>query len=96
LAHYGGGLHIVPTAEIDDELIDVVVVRASSRWSHIAALRSVYSGAHLSRPDVEVRRAPTVELCADWAVPVHGDGEFVADPPATVTIRGAALQVLVD
>jgi diacylglycerol kinase (ATP) len=92
---YGGGMHIVPTAEVDDELIDVLVVRASSRLSLIAALRSVYSGTHIDRSDVEVRRAREVELTADRSVPVHGDGELVGSPPVTVEIRGSALPVLV-
>jgi diacylglycerol kinase (ATP) len=92
---YGSGMHIVPTAEIDDELVDVLVVRASSRWRLIASLRQVYTGTHLARPDVEVRRARKVEVEADRPVPVYADGELVGDPPVTVTVRRAALRVLV-
>jgi YegS/Rv2252/BmrU family lipid kinase len=92
---YGSGMHIVPTARIDDELVDVLVVRASSRWRLIASLRHVYAGTHLGRPDVEVRRARKVELEADRPLPVYADGELVGDAPVTVAVRGGALRVLV-
>lgn len=93
--YYGGGMHIVPTAVVDDELVDVLVVRASSRWALIAALRQVYSGRHLGRCDVEVRRARKVELAADRALPVCADGEPVGAPPVTVEVHAAVLPVLV-
>ena len=92
---YGSGMHIVPTARIDDQLLDVLVVKASSRWRLIASLRQVYAGTHLGRPDVEVRRAREVVLEVDCPVPVYADGEPVGDPPVIVAVRGAALRVLV-
>jgi YegS/Rv2252/BmrU family lipid kinase len=92
---YGSGIHIVPTARIDDHMLDVLVVRASSRWCLIASLGQVYAGTHLGRPDVEVRRAREVEVGADRPVPVYADGEPVGNPPVSVAVRGAALRVLV-
>jgi diacylglycerol kinase (ATP) len=92
---YGAGMHIVPTAELDDGLVDVLVVRASSRWALLTALRSVYSGEHIERSDVEVRRARQVEVTADRPVPMCGDGELLGYPPMTVEVRAAALSVLV-
>ncbi|WP_214408067.1 diacylglycerol/lipid kinase family protein [Pseudonocardia lacus] len=93
--YYGAGMHIVPTAEVDDGLLDVLVIPDSSRWTLIAAMREVYAGTHLRRPDVEVRRGREVELSIDRPVPVHADGEPYADAPLRVSVRPAALQVLV-
>jgi diacylglycerol kinase family enzyme len=92
--YYGAGMHIVPTAAVDDGLLDVLVIPDSSRWTLIASMREVYSGAHLRRPEVEVRRGRTVELAVDRPVPVYADGEPFADAPLRVTVRAAALRVL--
>lgn len=92
---YGAGMHIVPSAEVDDGLLDVLMIRDSSRWTLLAALRQVYDGSHVGRGDVEVRRARTVALSADRPLPVHADGEPLASGSVTVTVRPSALRVLV-
>ncbi|MBN9110521.1 MAG: YegS/Rv2252/BmrU family lipid kinase [Pseudonocardia sp.] len=92
---YGAGMHIVPSAEVDDGLLDVLMIRDSSRWALLAALRQVYDGSHVGRGDVEIRRARTVTLTADRPLPVHADGEPLASGSATVTVRPSALRVLV-
>jgi diacylglycerol kinase family enzyme len=91
-------MHIVPTAVVDDGELDVLLIRDSSRWALVAALREVYAGTHLRRPDVEVRRARTVELAVDRPVPVHADGEPLpgtSGSPVTVRVRPSVLRVLV-
>ncbi|MCO1653696.1 diacylglycerol/lipid kinase family protein [Pseudonocardia humida] len=92
---YGAGMHIVPTAEVDDGLLDVLVIPDSSRWTLIASMREVYSGTHLRRPDVRVRRGREVELSIDRPLPVYADGEPFADAPLRVRVRPGALRVLV-
>jgi YegS/Rv2252/BmrU family lipid kinase len=92
---YGAGMHIVPSAEVDDGLLDVLMIRDSSRWTLLAALRQVYDGSHVGRADVEVRRARAVAVTADRPLPVHADGEPLASGSVTVTVRPAALRVLV-
>ncbi|HZG92012.1 MAG TPA: diacylglycerol kinase family protein [Pseudonocardia sp.] len=97
---YGAGMHIVPTAEVDDGRLDVLVIgsstgRVPSRWRLVAAMREVYTGTHLRRPEVEVRRGEVVELAMDRAVPVYADGEPFVEAPLRVSVRAAALRVLV-
>jgi len=93
--YYGAGMHIVPTAAVDDGALDVLLIRDVSRLRLIAAMREVYSGSHLQRPEVEVRRGEVVTLAADRPVAVYGDGEPLAELPVTVRIRPRALRVLV-
>ena len=98
--YYGAGMHIVPSAAVDDGELDVLVVgrardgRVPSRWNLIASLREVYAGTHLQRDDVEVRRAKVVELDLDRPVPVYADGEPFLPAPLRVSVRPAALRVL--
>jgi diacylglycerol kinase (ATP) len=91
---YGAGMHIVPTADVADGLLDVLVIPDSSRWTLIASMREVYTGAHLRRPDVQVRRGRVVEIHTDRPVPVYADGEPFAPAPLRVAVRAAALRVL--
>jgi YegS/Rv2252/BmrU family lipid kinase len=92
---YGAGMHIVPTARVDDGLLDVLVIPDSSRWTLIASMREVYTGAHLRRPEVQVRRGSVVELTVERPVPVYADGEPFDGAPLRVAVRPAALRVLV-
>jgi YegS/Rv2252/BmrU family lipid kinase len=92
---YGAGMHIVPTARVDDGLLDVLVIPDSSRWTLIASMREVYTGAHLRRPEVQVRRGSVVELTVERPVPVYADGEPFDGTPLRVAVRPAALRVLV-
>lgn len=92
---YGAGMHIVPTAAVDDGELDVLLIRDGSRWGLISSMREVYAGTHLARPDIEVRRGRTVELAVDRPVPVYADGEPLSDPPVSVSVRPGALRVLV-
>lgn len=97
--YYGSGMHIVPTAEVDDGLLDVLLIGDTSRWGLLGAMRDVYSGTHVRRPGIEVRQAREVELVIDRPVPVYGDGEPMPAPPdgqpIRVSVRPAALRVLV-
>jgi YegS/Rv2252/BmrU family lipid kinase len=97
--YYGAGMHIVPSAEVDDGRLDVLVIGGAdghipSRWSLVASMREVYAGTHLRRPDVTVRRAQVVDLAMDRPVPVYADGEPCGDAPLRVSVRPAALRVL--
>jgi diacylglycerol kinase family enzyme len=96
---YGGGMHIVPGAEVDDGRLDVLVIGSStgpvpSRWTLVASMREVYTGTHLQRPEVQVRRGEVVDLAMDRPVPVYADGEPFVEAPLRVSVRPAALRVL--
>lgn len=90
---YGSGMHIAPEARVDDGLLDVVVVGATSRWRLLASFRRVYDGSHVSLPDVVVLRGREVVVAADGPV-AYGDGERLGPLPVTATVRPAALRVL--
>ncbi len=98
--YYGKGMHVAPDAEIDDGLLDIVVVGAASRLALMRALPTIYDGRHVDRDEVTVLRGTRVELTADPAAAVGGDGEQLgslptADAvPAVVEVLPAALTVI--
>ena len=91
---YGGGMRLAPGASMTDGLLDVVTIAALSRTGFLRALPSVFRGAHVHRPQVTVRPARTVELDADRPFRVFADGDPAGTLPATVTVRPAAVRVL--
>jgi diacylglycerol kinase (ATP) len=91
---YGGGLHIAPDARIDDGLLDVVIVADCPRRVMAAALREVYSGTHVRRPEVTVLRGSEVRVAAEPAILAFGDGDSIGVLPLTARIRPQALSVL--
>ncbi|TNC40987.1 diacylglycerol/lipid kinase family protein [Mumia zhuanghuii] len=94
---YGHGLKIVPSAEVDDGLIDVMVVSTDGLGRrHMAAyMNEAKSGRHVERAAVEVLRTTSLTLSADAPVPLCMDGDEIGTLPVTVRLRASALRVVV-
>lgn len=93
--NYGGGMRIAPQALLDDGLLDLVRIRGAGRLRLLRCLHRVYSGAHVSMPEVEHFRAAEVRIEADPPLPVYADGEPIAHTPITVSIAPRALRVII-
>ena len=91
---YGGGMHLAPAASLEDGLLDVVATSATGRLVFLRALPKVFRGTHVQEPSVSVRTATTVSLAADRPFRVFADGDPVGALPCTVSVRPAAVQVL--
>lgn len=91
---YGGGMRLAPQARLDDGLLDVVTIGATSRRTFLAALPQVFRGTHVHRPQIAVRPARTVHLAADRPFRVFADGDPVGSLPCTVSVRPAAVRML--
>lgn len=100
--YYGQGMHIAPSARVDDGLLDVVVVEAASRLELIRRFPRIYGGSHVELPEVTVLTGRRVEIAADAraSVPVGADGEALGSlpglggPAAVVELRPGALRVV--
>lgn len=91
---FGHGLKVAPNARMDDGLLDVLVVRDVSRWTVLAALKSVYAGKHLTNPAIRYTQARTVHVYAPGGVGLEMDGEPAHGERMTFSLRPGALQVL--
>lgn len=91
---FGHGLKIAPNARMDDGLLDVLVVRDVSRWTVLAALKSVYSGTHLTNPAIQMAQARKVQVYAPGGVGLESDGEAAHGEHITFSLAPGALQVL--
>jgi YegS/Rv2252/BmrU family lipid kinase len=91
---YGHGLQIVPSAKLDDGLLDVLIVADAPRRAVVSFMREAEHGAHINRAEVSMSTAREVTLSADRPLPVCGDGDELAHRPVTVRLRPGALQIL--
>ena len=93
-ASYGGGMPVAAGAAPDDGQLDVVQVTPLGRLHLLRLFPLLLQGRHLDRPEVTHRRAVRVRISAPDLV-VYADGERVGEDECTITVRPAALRVLV-
>lgn len=91
-AFLGGGMRIVPHADLADGRLDVFIVHPISRLRLLAVFPKVFAGTHVDHPAVEFLTAATVRLEAEDAV-AYADGERLGALPVDVEIVPGALLV---
>jgi diacylglycerol kinase (ATP) len=91
---FGGGMMMAPDAALTDGLFDVVVIKQNPPIT-ILDMRLLYSGAHLSHPNVSVMRGKRIEAKPLSNAPVYLDveGEAPGSLPASFEIVPAALRL---
>lgn len=92
---YGHGLDIVPSAELHDGQLDVMTIADGPRHKIVKFMSQAKTGAHVHSDDVTVTRTTQITVSADRAVPVYADGDHLGPLPMIVTIKAAALEVVV-
>src|SRR5688572_10983624 len=93
---FGGGMKICPEALLDNQQLDLVTVGDLGRFEVLMKLHRIFSGTHLSIPEVQSTRVRTVEVWpADPAaeIPVEVDGETPGRLPAKFEIVPGVLKV---
>lgn len=93
-ASYGGGMRIAPRAKMDDGLLDVCIIGSVARCRLLRLVPTVYTGRHLSLPEVEYLHAARVRVETEYPLEVYADGEFVCRTPIDVAVESAALKVV--
>lgn len=91
---FGGGMHLVPDASVDDGLLDVLMIRDQSKVAYLRGLPRVFKGTHLQDPAVTLLRGREITFSADRAFTAYADGDPVAALPLTVRVLPGALRVV--
>ena len=91
---YGGGMKLAPSASVSDGLLDVVWVSATSKLRFLQSLPKLFKGTHIDEPAFSLRTASSVTVEADRPFRVFADGDPIATLPCEITLRPAAVQVL--
>src|SRR5688572_2050614 len=91
---YGGGMFIVPHAELDDGRLDVLLAGDKPKLRFITDLGKVFRGTHVNDPAARFMRGEVVEVESDRPFTVYADGDPIAELPARVTISRRSLRVM--
>jgi len=91
---FGGGMRIVPHADLSDGMLDVFIVHPLSRAGLVAVFPKVFAGEHTDHPAVEFVRARRVVIDADDIV-AYADGERIGALPIEVEVVPGAVSVFV-
>ncbi len=92
---YGDGIKIAPHARLDDGKLDICVVGSMAKARLLRLFPSVYSGSHLSIPEVKYFQTDRLRLETKQPMDVYADGEYVCRTPVEVSLKRAALRVIV-
>jgi len=92
---YGGGMFMLPEAELDDGLLDVMLSKRASKLRFLRELPKVFKGAHLDSHYVEFLRGAVVEVASDRPFVIYADGDPIGATPATVRVESRCLRVVV-
>ena len=83
---HGGGFWICPDARIDDGVLDVCVCEGLRIPGILRFLPKVMRGTHVGARCVRMHRATRVRVTSPDPLPVHADGEIVADSARALDI----------
>ena len=92
---YGGGMFVLPQAELDDGKLDVLISKDASKLTFLRELPKVFKGAHLDSPYVQFLRGEVIEVTSDRPFVIYGDGDPIGATPATMRVEPRCLRVIV-
>ena len=92
---FGGGMRLVPHAELDDGRLDVLMSEEGSKLRFLRNLPRVFKGTHVNEPTTHFLRGATVEVRADRPFKVYADGDPIADLPIHAGVEPKCLRVIV-
>jgi YegS/Rv2252/BmrU family lipid kinase len=92
---YGGGMFILPHAQLDDGRLDVLMTKDCSKLTFLRSLPKVFKGTHLASPYAETLRGEVIEVTSDRPFVVYADGDPIGATPATMRVERRCLRVIV-
>ena len=92
--HTGTGMKMAPKAKMDDSLMDLLLVKAGSRWDLLQLFPLIFSGGHIHSPLVTYLQVPEFELQTNQEMLLNLDGEILGTSPCKVKVIPNSLQVL--
>lgn len=86
---YGGGMKVCPNADLNDDLLDVMVLSPISKLEFLRVFPKVYAGTHIKHPAVRVLRGKRVRI--NSAAIAYADGERIGVLPVEAESVPSAL-----
>jgi YegS/Rv2252/BmrU family lipid kinase len=91
---YGGGMIVLPMAELDDGKLDVLISKETSKPTFLRGVFKTFKAAHVDSPDAQFLRGEVIEVGSDRPFVIYGDGDPIGNTPATVRVERRCLRVI--
>jgi YegS/Rv2252/BmrU family lipid kinase len=91
---YGGGMWILPMAELDDGKLDVMLTKEASKLRCLADLPKLFRGTHVNADYIEFLRGEEIEVSADRPFTIYADGDPIGATPAMIRVERRCLRVI--
>ncbi len=90
-----GGIPVAPQAELDDGLLDIMIVPATTGPNLALLVPQVLLGMHLGSDLLVFRKATRIEIESDPPMAFNLDGELLDEQPTAFEVQPRALEVVV-
>jgi YegS/Rv2252/BmrU family lipid kinase len=91
---YGGGMYVLPQAELDDGCLDVLIAKGTSKLTFLRELPRTFRGAHVNSPHAQFLRGAVIEVASDRPFVIYADGDPIGATPATLRVEPRCLRVI--
>jgi YegS/Rv2252/BmrU family lipid kinase len=92
---YGGGMIVLPDAQLDDGQLDVLVSKEAPKLTFLRGVFDTFKAAHVNSAAAEFLRGTTIEVGSDRPFVIYGDGDPIGTTPATMRVEPRCLRVIV-
>jgi YegS/Rv2252/BmrU family lipid kinase len=92
---YGGGMIVLPEAELDDGKLDVLISTDAPKLTFLRGVVKTFKAAHVDSPHAQFLRGATIEVSSDRRFVIYGDGDPIGTTPATMRVEQRCLRLIV-
>jgi diacylglycerol kinase (ATP) len=90
----GGDMHISPSAQVDDGLLDVLEIKRLGRIELLRQFPLIFSGRHIGHPKIKATQGMVCEIETDRPLPLLIDGDVIGTTPVRVDLIPSAIRVV--
>jgi YegS/Rv2252/BmrU family lipid kinase len=92
---YGVFFRMAQDAVIDDGALDIYAFQGNGPARTLLHAARLAVSRHLADPEVDIYRARKLEITSARPLPIHVDGDYVGETPATIVAVPRSLRLLV-
>lgn len=93
--YFGGGMKITPTAEIDNEQFEVVLIKKMPKAKFAVLFRKVFKGTHVRESVVQVYHGKKIKIETLTPLKINADGNIVGEGNCEITIYPKSQKMIV-
>ncbi|MBP7929796.1 MAG: diacylglycerol kinase family lipid kinase [Acidimicrobiia bacterium] len=93
---YGGGMHLIPEADVTDGQLNLLSVAPISRLGLLGLMPKIYRGTHTTHSAYRTRIGRRIHVAevSGQSLSVYADGERITSTPVDIRVRPGALRLL--